>query len=819
MDTFWRDLRYGFRMLRKNPGFTLSAILTLSLGIGLNSAVFSVMNAILFRPLPVERPEELVALYNRAEENLGVVTHEPMAYPDYRDIRDAVRTIDGMFAYSLIPLALERGDENEVIIGDSVTETFFTTLGVRAVRGRTFLPDVETSPAGNPVAVLSHAAWQRRFGGDPQVIGSRIRLNGTLFTVIGVTQPEFTGLLPGIAPELWVPMRMMPTLRPNDKDRLERRNSRGIWVMGRLKPGSSVRQAQAEVQTINSRLKRDYPETNRSREVDVLPAAGVKFMPGLERVLYAVSGVLLGVVGLVLMIACANVANMLLARAGARRKEMAVRLALGASRGRLVRQLLLESLQLALGGGAVGLLIAGWSNAALNAGFTSLRTVIPVPLHLGLQIDYRVLFFAIAVAALTAAAFGLAPALAATRVSGALQDESGTIAGGRGKNGFRNTLVVTQVAVSLVLLICAGLSLRSMWNARRVDPGFEATGVIIASTDPSLRGYSPSRIDDIYAQLAERVRSLPGVESTAYTSMLPLTFEIRTTNVTRTGDPRPRREWPEVDSSEVGPGYFSAMRIPLLRGRAFSEADRGTRVVVVNEALVRKFWPGLEPVGQRLRIGGSENSFEVIGVAHDSKYRTLGESPRPYVYEVMPRGAPVAQTLLVRVTGDPRSVLPAVRQELRSVDERLPVLRVQTLEEAISVSLLFPRAGAALFGLFGLLGLMLASVGLYGVLAYAVSQRKHEIGVRMAVGAQMRDILGLVVGQGLSLALLGVGIGAAVSVAATRIIEVLLYGISATDVPTFAAVSLVLLTVAALACYIPARRAAKVEPTTALRHQ
>ena len=833
MESIWSDIKFAVRTLTKSPGFTAAAIVTLALGIGLNSAVFSLVNAVLLRPLPVERPDELITVWNA--ETSDLLSHVPLAYPDYVDLRDAARSVAGLIAYAMVPLALDVGGESQMVIAQTVSGNYFDLLGVRAVVGRTFAPEESAAKGTHPVAVLSHAAWRRRFGGAADVIGKTVRLNGNAFTVIGVAPQEFTGVIRGFNPELWVPLMMIPALQasgglnvesgeavetPETLDRLDRRRTRWLWVMGRLRPQSTVEQARAELQLQGRRLQEQYPDTNKDRDVVVLPAGEVKFLPGVDSVLYATSAVLLALVGMILLITSAKVANMLLARAAARRREIAVRRSLGASRLRLVRQLLTESLLLALAGAALGLLLAGWSNAVVNR----VELPLPVELALGLTLDWRVLAFTLLVAGLAAAAFGLAPALQSSRseLVSALKDESGTTSAGAGRHRLRNALVVVQVTLSMVLLIGAGLSLRSMLNAHRVDPGFEPRGLLEASLAPSLQGYDATRAEQFYRQLAERVAALPGVASVATASALPLSFDFNIDAVSAEGqEPSDRKDWPEVDTAQVGPGFFETMRIPILRGRGFDDRDRpgAAPVAIVNQTLAQRFWPGADPIGKRLRFESEPQSREVVGVARSGKYRTLGEAPRPFVYRSAAQTELRDRTVLVRASGAPGALLSALRREIRQLDEKMPVTALRPVEEGLGVTLLLPRMGAALFGLFGVLGMILAAVGLYGVMAYMVSQRTREIGIRVAVGAQPRDILRLVLGGGLKLTAAGVALGIVGAIGLTRAIGVLLYGIRPTDPITFIGVAVLLLGTAALACFVPARRAARTDPLIALRHE
>jgi predicted permease len=822
MNDLWQDVKYGARMLAKSPGFTAIAVVTLALGIGLNAAVFSVVNAVLVRPLPVHSPHELAGIYNHEPNEF--MSHVPMSYLDYTDLRDQNKSFSGVVAYALTPFAFEKGEETHPVIGEFVSGNYFSVLGINAVVGRTFTAEEDTAP--HLVAVLSHAAWERRFGSDRGIVGQTVRLNGHPVTIVGVAAPGFSGVLRVLAPELWVPLaatrvlRVQPTVADSSREEnhLLGRRSRWLWVMARLKPRVTHAQADAEVRAIGASLKHAFPESNKDRDIAALPASDVKIIPGVDRVLYATSFVLLAVVGLVLLIACANVANMLLARAAARRKEVAVRLSLGAGRARLVRQLLTENLLLSLAGGMLGLVIAYWSNAALNA----FRLPLPVQLSLGLSVDGRVLAFTLIACVLTTLTFGLAPALQASKTDLAttLKEESRSASGGRGR--LRSTLVVMQVALSLVLLIAAGLSVRSMWNAHRVHPGFEAVGVVVAEFEVGLRGLTNEQGAQFYRQLAERVRALPGVQSVGYCSHTPLSFSINLTSMAAEGaDTAPPDKWAQYDTARVGAGYFETMRVPLLRGRSFLATDSASapNVVVVNESLAARFWPGQQAIGRRMRVGSGKEYYQVIGVARDGKYRTLGEDSRPFAWTSIEQGFEFSQVLLARVSGDPRTALAAIRAEARQLDSKAMAVTVQTLEESISVSLLFPRMGAGFFGLFGLLGLALATVGLYGVIAYTVSQRTHEIGIRMALGAARGDVLRLVVGQGLRLTVFGLALGLAGALAATRLIAVLLYGISPTDVTTFVAVSATLLASAALACYLPARRAAATDPMVALRYE
>ncbi|MGB0036057.1 MAG: ABC transporter permease [Candidatus Acidiferrales bacterium] len=821
LDIFFQDLRYGARMLRRSPGFAVVAVLTLALGIGVNTSIFSFIDALLFQPLAVKSPEQIVNVYSSdAKEN--DFHFAPMSYPDMKDFRDHSRSFSALMGYAETGLAIQTAEDSELVLGEVVTENYFSALGVNPLLGRMFDPSSHHAAGDDPEAVLGYSLWQRKFGADPQIVGKTLLINGSSIAIIGIAPKEFRGVFRGISPDIWVPISMDSALHLGNP--IEDRGSQWMWAMGRLKPGVSVMQARTELDTLASRLAREYPASNKDRSVKILRADQVKFLPDIDGAISTTSFVLLGLVGLVLLIACANLAGMLLARASSRRKELAVRIALGAGRLRLIRQMLTESLLLSLLGGIFALLLTVWFNSALSQALASLKLPIPAHVVLGLNINGRVLGYELAIVGVTTLLFGLIPALRASGGSSpdGLKEETRSATGSRRKLRTLNVLVVGQIAISMLLLTCAGLSLRSLLNAYRVNPGFDATGVATASFYPSMTGYTDTQISSFYRQLTERVGALPGVSSVALAERVPLNLTIHVAACAPEGkDIDPVNNWLHADRGGVGPRYFETMRIPLLEGREFSELDTANSplVVIVNETLAKKFWPGQNPMGQKLRFGGEEKYSEVVGVARDGKYRTLGEDSRPFVYRALTQVENHDILLLVRASGDPRPFLAAIREQSRQLDVRMPVTQLQTLEERIGVSLLLPKAGAALFGLFGVLGFVLASVGLYGVISYTASQRTHEIGIRMALGARPREILKLIVSQGLALAVIGVTIGLAGALTMTRILSIILYGVSARDPLTFIGISLVLLSVAVLACYIPARRAMRVDPMVALRYE
>lgn len=822
LETFLQDLRYAARMLRKAPGFTLIAVLTLGLGIGANTAIFSFIDAILYKTLPVQSPEQLVDLYNFEGKNVTDINFMPLSFPDYQDLRDQNHSFSSVMAYADTLVAIQGAEESRIVGAEAVTENYFETLGVKPFLGRAFDSSPKHAPGDDPEVVLSYTIWKRTFAGDPNIIGRTLVINATSMTVVGVAPSDFFGAFRGISPDLWLPLSMDAALHLNDP--LNDRGSNWLLSLGRLKPGVTVAQAQAELATIAAQLEKEYPKSNKDRSIRIFPANQVKFQPDLDTTVSATSYVLLGLVGLVLLIACANLAGMLLARAAGRTKEIAVRMALGAGRFRLIRQMLTESLLLSFLGGLCALLLTVAFNRALTRLLESINLPVPIHIALGLDINARVLAYMITMVVGTTLLFGMIPALRASRgaIPSAMNEQGRSSTGSRKKHRTLNVLVVSQIAISLLLLICAGLSFRSLRNAYRVSPGFDPAGVATATFIPSRNGYTRTQIDSFYRQLGDRIRALPGVSSLAFAGSLPLNLMIQVNACAPQGqDSQPVEKWPHLDRSIVGPNYFATMRIPILQGREFSEHDDGSAppVVIVNEAAAKQFWPGQNPLGQKVRFGGEDKYSEVVGVARDGKYRTLGEAQRSFVYRALAQGGNTDWILIVRIAGDPRPVTGEIRAIARKLDSKVPMLHLQTLEERTAVSLLLPRTGAALFGLFGLLGLVLAAVGLYGVIAYTASQRTHEIGIRMALGARPRQILELIIRQGLTLAAFGIAIGLAGAFAATRVLAVILYGVSARDPVTFAGISLVLILIAILACYVPARRAMSVDPMVALRYE
>jgi predicted permease len=820
MTDLLRDLRYGLRMLWKAKGFTLLAVLSLALGIGFNTTIFSAVDALLLRPKAGYELDSLVEVY--LSDSSGY-PYGASSYPDYRDYRDRTDVFSAIASYQTTLTRYEENGANEYLIGEVVSGNFFRVLGIRALLGRTLEPSDDVSPGAHPVVVVSESFWRGRLGGRPEALGGVLRLNGRPYTVVGVLPSEFGGGIPGIGMQFWGPSSMIDHLQPSQRDgvsRLERRTSRSLMIKARLLPGATLAKAQLQMDSVIAALKVEYPEEYRDRAVHLLPSNEVRIHPLVDSALFPAAFLLMAVVALVLLIACANVANMLLARAAARRSEVALRLALGSSRSRLLRQLLTESVLLSGVGGALGIGVAYVGTKLL----LSFKPPIPVPLALDLTLNHRVLLFTVLVSIATGVLFGLAPALQSSRPNliPALKSEQGLAAPG-GRLSFGNLLVVTQVALSLVLLIGAALLLRSAANAQAIDPGFETERIVMASSHLGLHGYDEPRGRAFYRSAVERIAALPGVESASLTDKVPLGASVQTETVAAEGrEPERPADWLEIDSAVVSPGYFRTMGVPLIRGRDFhwNDAQESADVGIVNETAARRLWPGENPIGKRLARGsGSRRKYaDVIAVARDAKVRTLGEDPRPHVYWPFAQDYSPMMYVLARTQKAPETALEAVRRELLSMEPSLAFFESRTMRQNLAITLFPVRMGALLLGVFGGLALLLAAVGLYGVVSYSVSRRTHEIGIRMAIGASGWDVETLVTRQGAALVLVGVGLGWAAAFVGTRALSSVLYGIASTDIVTFVGTAGVLAIVALAANWIPARRAARIHPVTALRY-
>jgi predicted permease len=816
LENFFMDLRYGARMLHRSPGFTLVAVLTLAVGIGANTTIFSYVNALLLRPPSgVTEPHQLLAAWNRLPDG----SYMQFSYPDYIYYRDRSRTFSGLVAYGSDGerVSWRTGGETALIEGQLVSGNFFSVLGVQPVLGRDFLPEEDQVPLRNPVVVLNHAFWQQRLGSDLGIIGKTLTLNGASYGVVGVAPSNFNGIETGFAPDFWVPLMMQRQISPAN-DLLSNRNGYWLFVAGRPMPGVTSAQAQADLSVLEKQLAQAYPKTNKGWDAAVMSIVGVP--AEFREFAVPFTAILMAVVGFVLLIACANIANLLLARASRRSREIAIRSALGAGRGRIIRQMLTESALLSLAAGAVGLWLA------VLAGPLLLKLKPPMLSFIDIQLglDWRMLAFTLLVSLLAGIAFGVVPALRSSKVDVASRLKDETL-GSHGRSRLRNVLVTGQVAVCTVLLIGAVLCLRSLLSATSVDPGFQINNRLMVSLDLDILGYSESRGLAFYDHLVEEVKTLPGVKSASVANHLPLGFARMATIVTIEGyQPPPGLPGIPIDFTGVGPGYFQTMGTPLRRGREFSRQDMATSpgVAIINEAMAQRYWPGQDPIGKRIlpfSPRGERPSLEIVGVAANGRYRNLQEEPQPFMFRPFSQLYESSAVLLVQTAGDPKPMLATVEREIHKVDSNLPVVDAETLAQYMSIPLFVPRVTGTLLGVFGLLALLLAAVGLSGVVAYFVSLRTREIGVHLALGAERGDVLKLVVKQGMRLSLVGVVIGLAVAFGLSRVLSSLLYGIRSTDPITYVSVALTLTAVTLLASYLPARRATRVDPMVALRHE
>jgi putative ABC transport system permease protein len=801
-------------MIAKAPAFTLLAMLALAIGICGNTTIFSVINGLLFRPLTgVKDPARLVAIFTSDKSGSLYGTN---SYPDYLDFRVQTDVFESLAASQPAVLSSVGESEAERRRGFVVTGNYFEVLGVNAQVGRT-LQASDDQPSESQPVVISDALWRGRFNADPSVVGQTLRLNNNPYTIVGVTAASFRGLRTGLAPEFWLPMRTTPHLAASG------RADRGLEIIGRLKSGVTLGQAQTQLTTIAARLAQAYPKSNLGtleRPNDPKPvtiAQESRLHPQAQTGLWRLSFLLFVAVGLVLLIACANVANLLLARASVRRREIAVRLALGASRLRLVRQLLTESLLLALLGGVAGLVLTQGTASMLPRFFPQEDLG-----GVDFSIDWRVLVFTLGVALITGVLFGLVPAVQATRLNliPSLKDESGSYGQRLRRLALRDVLVISQLALSLVLLVCAVLFVRSLRHAVHADPGFAAANLIEASMETEGASFNRQQTEAYYQQAIERVGGLPGVQSATLSAFVPLSGGGYRRVTTPEGYQLQAGEDPELNTNIVGPNYFNTMGIPIVAGRDFNAQDRegNPEVVIVNEVFARRYFGG-NAVGKRLRFGSKEPFREIVGVARTAKYRNLREEPIPFIYTPLAQEPQPGMTLMVRTTGDPGALVGTVRNEMLALNKDVPLFAVQTMTEQIADQLAADRVVAVLLSVFGASALLLATIGIYGVVAFAVAQRTHEIGIRIALGADRPDILRLIVGQGMVLIVIGAGIGLALALTATQLLKSLLFGVTATDPLTFVSVVSVLVGVALLACYMPARRAMKVDSLVALRYE
>ena len=819
MANLLQDVRFALRLLVRNRAVTIVAVLSLALGIGANTTVFTLVNAILLQPLMVRDIDRLGLIQTTEMRNNALVTLGGTSRPNFEDVRDQNTVLSGATLMGFVALAVSGNGEPEQIFGQMVSGNYFDVLGAPMAAGRGFLPEEDQRFGEHPVTVLGYGLWQRRFGGDPNIVGQKIRLNGHDFTVIGVTEQSFRGTQPVGGPDLWVPFAMNQQLLVSGLPAEQYKSRRGLTyqAFGRLKDGVSLEQARANVDAIGKSLAASFPNENRGRTYTLTPMADGAMPPAFRQQLVLSGTIGMVVVGLVLLIACGNVANLLLARASARRQEIAVRLSIGASRARLIRQLLTESIILSLAGGVVGLVVAYWARAVLWA----LRPPFMQANFIDLDFNGRVLAFAGIASLLTGIIFGLVPALQSSRPDLVIElKERTTQATGARWYNIRHLLVVGQLALSLVALVSAGLFLRSLANAQQIELGFDSSGLMVMGINAGNQGYDEARGRDLYRRVVERLATVPGVESATLSTAVPLfAGGFARTTFRDDQDIKDPRNGRLTQINEVGPRYFETIGIPILQGRPFNDNDRqgAAHVIIINETMAKQFYPNEQALGRRLYIFGRPEPREIVGIAKTIKYNSVGEPETAHMYVPLDQSYQSQVIVQARTAGDPDALLGTVRRELQALEPTMPLLNVNTYRTILRTSLWAPRFGTSLLAVFGFLALVLASVGLYGVISYGVSQRTREIGIRMALGASEKDVRGMVVRQGLMLAVGGVVIGLLAAFGLVRFVTSLLFGISGADPLTFTVVALMLLTVALLATYIPARKASRVDPVDALR--
>lgn len=818
LDCLAQDLRYGLRMLRKKPAFTAVAVLTLALGIAANSTVFSWINSTLLNPIPgVAHTSDLVTVMRGERSDHPT---PPFSYLDYRDLRDNNRSFSGMLAYHNEWASLTGAGKPERIYAILTSANYFDVLGARPILGRGFVPEEDRRGEGSAaVAVISYDLWQSHFGADPSVIEKKVQINHYPYTIVGVAPPEFQGCAPGLRGDIWIPAVMARQVWGLGGT-LDDRGDFWLNVLGSLKPGIDSRQAEGELNLLMQRVAERFPNEHQgANQISLDPLWRSPF--GVNVYLYATLPMLLGLAAMLLLLACANVANLLLVRSVMRRREITIRLSVGASRWRLVRQLMVESLLLGLAGGALAMLVTTWAAGT----FTAFVPSTTLPLALNSHADHTVAVVTLAIAIATAVVFGILPALRSSNVApvAVMKEEAGSVSSGLHKSRLASALVVAQIALSVLLLVCAGLFTRSLEYAQRSDPGFDPDHVLLDTFELRPSGYSRVQGIEFDRQLLAKIEALPGVESVALADFSPLSYTIRSTGVTPEGYVPRRHESMEVDWARLGPNYFRTLRTPLVAGRDFTfrDTEKSRLVAIVNQAFAARYWPGQDAIGKRVQLRDvlSDQWWTVVGVARNAKYRRLTYNPEPDVFIPWFQAYPPFDAIIVhtRVSGDPQAFASTIERTVHELNPDLPLFNVASLRQSMQMGSLFERIVVTFAGSFGLLALALAGVGVYGVVAYATRQRTHEIGIRIALGADRTDILRLVLGQGLHMTILGLTVGITLALVSTRFLRTQLLGIGPTDVMTYVSVAVLLSIVALAACYIPARRATKVEPTVALK--
>jgi putative ABC transport system permease protein len=814
LENLIKDARHGARLLIKSPVFTIVAVVSLALGIGANTAIFSTINAFMLAPLPADKPADLVSVFTTDRKNPGPLPTSDLNYRDYRDNNDV---FSGLLGYTFTGVRWTRNEESKQLFVEPVSGNYFDVLGIKMAVGRAFRPEEDKGPGSGPVAVLSYGLWQRSFGGSAAVLGTTMSLNRFDFAIVGVADKDFTGTDLGGGPDLWVPMSMHDQVQPGFDWYNERR---GLFInmIGRLKPGVNLQQASSSLGSFSHHLEQAYPADNEGRSVRLTPLLQARVDPAGDGQLLLVSGVMMAVVLIVLLIACANVANLLLPRAMARRKEIAIRLAIGANRKRLISQLMVESAMLALAGGVSGLMIAVWSRSLIK----SLDLFGAGPNAPNATLDGRVLIFTLGITGISALIFGLAPAIQGTRPDLVDDLKDGVLKTAEGARGItlRKALVVLQVSLSLVSLVGAGLFLRSLKNSQAINPGFITDNVLLLRINLGEQGYTEARGRQFQRELVERMAALPSVQAATIARDAPFGGGLARSVFLEGQEPGPNGRGVLVRTNAVGVGFLSAMGIPLLGGRDFSEQDNETspKVVVINQTMADRFWPGQDAIGKRFKFFGDQDYRQVVGIARDSKYATLVEKATPFIYQPLKQEYSAAFSLSIRSGMDLKGLTPPVRDAIRSMDSSIPVLALRSLHEIVDQSLAQQRTNVLLLSMFSVLSLLLAAVGLYGVMAYSVAQRTREIGIRMAMGAGSSSVLGMVLKQGLTLVGIGLVLGLGTALIVMRLVTTLIPGISPWDPLTLAATSGLLAATALLANYIPALRATRVSPVIALKY-
>jgi predicted permease len=815
MNSFWQDVRYSLRMITKAPGFAAIAILTLALGIGANTTIFSWINSTLLNPVPgITNPSEVVSL------TVGKQWNNPLGfpYPDIEAMRDGQKSFTGIAVCTFTTLSLTGKGKPDRVWGMVASANYFDVLGVRPVLGRGFLPAEDEKPGGAPVAVISYRLWQTLFGANSEVVGKEIELNQHQYTIVGVTPAEFQGSQTGVRTDIYVPLMMQAQVMPGG-DLLHNHDNFWLLAFGRLKPGIQASQAQEEMTLRMKQQAKGYPEQHKGKDsVSVYPLWRNPF--GLNQFFSILLPALMVIAGLVLLLACTNVANLMLVRSVGRRREIAIRMSLGASRWRLVRQLLVESLMLALAGGLVALLITFWTSGTL---MKFLPVTPDIPLSLTIAADRTVLIATLVISVITGVIFGILPALRSSKEApfAVLKEDSGSASGGLRRVRLATGLVVAQISLSLLLLVCAGLFIRSVMRAQEINPGFNPHNILIASYDLFSAGYSKETGVEFDRQLLAKLQAMPGVESAALSERVPLAFYRSSTSVKPEGYVSRANENMETQFDAITPNYFRTMQFPIVKGRDFTAEDTRSsqRVAIVSEAFVNHFWPHQEALGKQFDSDLTNERFTVVGVSRDIKVSGLTEEPMPFVYLPVYQVYRAGMIINVRAAGDPLAFSKTVEKTVHDLNADLVVYDVTTVEEREHFSSFGQRIAGTFVGAFGLLALVLAGVGIYGVTAYTTRQRTHEIGIRMALGASKQDVLRLVLSHGVRLMLIGVGVGLALSFAVTRFLASLLLGITSTDAITFSFVAILLCAVALFACFLPARRAMRVDPMVALRYE